>query len=99
MPLLAIFIPTLIFVAGVVNLILWRKNLILLLIGLELLFLSANLGFILASLVIDDIVGYIFSMIIFAMAGVEVALGLALTIVIFRQYGNIYSESLTKLKI
>jgi NADH-quinone oxidoreductase subunit K len=70
----------------------------LLLIGLELLFLSANLGFIMASIVLDDIVGYIFSMFIFAMAGVEVALGLALTIVIYRQYGNIYSENLTKLK-
>lgn len=77
----------------------WRKNLILLLIGLELLFLSANLGFIMASIVLDDIVGYVFSMIIFAMAGVEVALGLALTIVVYRQYGSIYSENLTKLKI
>jgi NADH:ubiquinone oxidoreductase subunit K len=52
-----------------------------------------------ASLVLDDIVGYIFSMIIFAMAGVEVALGLALTIVVYRQYGNIHIENLTKLKI
>lgn len=52
-----------------------------------------------ASIVLDDIVGYVFSMIIFAMAGVEVALGLALTIVVYRQYGSIYSENLTKLKI
>jgi len=69
------------------------------LIGLELLFFASNVGFILASLLIDDAVGYIFSMLIFATAGIEVAVGLALIITVFRRFGNIQIYSLTRLKI
>lgn len=62
------------------------------------MFVSANLGFILASLAIDDAAGFMFSVIILTLAGIEVAIGLALVILIYRRCGNIYSRAVTRIK-
>lgn len=96
--MLAILLPTNIFIIGFCGLFLWKKNLISILISLEVMFLSANLGFILASLIIDDAAGFVFSIIILTLAGIEISIGLALIILIYRQYGNIYVQTISKLK-
>lgn len=62
------------------------------------MFLAANVGFILASLALDDAVGFVFSMIILTLAGAEISIGLALIILIFRKYSNIYIQSVGKIK-
>lgn len=95
---LVLLLPTTIFVLGLAGLLLWKKNLISLLISLEVLFLSVNLGFILVSLIHDDMAGIIFSLAILTMAGIEISVGLALTILVYRRYDDIYLRSLNKLK-
>lgn len=96
--ILTVILPTNIFVLGLIGLFLWRKNLISMLISLEVMFLAANVGFILASIYIDDVAGFIFSLIILTLAGIEVSVGLALIILVYRRYGNIYVQSISKLK-
>jgi NADH-quinone oxidoreductase subunit K len=96
--LLTILLPLNIFILGLFGVVLWRKNLISMLISLEIMFVAANVGFILASLVIDDAAGFVFSIMILTLAGIEVAVGLALIILIYRRYGNIYLQSVAKLK-
>ena len=83
---------------GLVGIFLWQKNLILILLGLEIAFLGANVGFVLTSLLLDDMAGYIFSLVSLTLAGAEVSLGLAIIIVVYRKFGNIYSRSLSHLK-
>ncbi len=68
------------------------------LISLEVMFVAVNVGFILASIYIDDVVGYIFSLLILTLAGIEVSVGLALIILIYRRYGNIHVQSIAKIK-
>jgi NADH-quinone oxidoreductase subunit K len=72
--------------------------LIFIIIGLEIAFLGSNVGFVLAATAIDDIAGYIFSLIALTLAGGEVSLGLAIIIIIYRKFGNIYSNQLQHLK-
>lgn len=95
---LTLLLPTTIFILGLGGLVIWKKNLISLLISLEVLFLSVNLGFILVSLIHDDMAGIIFSLGILTMAGIEISIGLALTILIYRRHDDIHLRSLNKLK-
>lgn len=95
---LVIALPVFILITGITTLILWRKNLVLFIIALEICFISSYVGFILASLLIDDIVGFIFSLFGLTIAGAEVSLGLALTIIIYRKFDSIYSKKLEHLK-
>lgn len=95
---LVIALPAFIFITGFIALILWRKNLVLLIIALEICFISSYVGFILASLLIDDMTGFIFSLFGLTIAGAEVSLGLALTIIIYRKFDSIYSKKLEHLK-
>lgn len=91
-------LPLVTFFTGLVGLVLWRKNLVLLIIALEICFISSYIGFILSSILIDDAVGFIFSLIGLTIAGAEVSLGLALTIIIYRKFDSIYSKRLQYLK-
>ena len=95
---LTVILPLNIFLLGVGGLFVWRKNLISMLISLEVMFLAVNVGFILASLAIDDATGFVFSIIILTFAGIEVAVGLALIILIYRRYATIYVQNISKLK-
>lgn len=92
------FLPTLILITGISGMLLWRKNLVLIVVALEISFIGSNVGFVLSSLYFDDILGYIFSVSALTLAGAEVSLGLALAIVAFRKFGNIYIKNLTLLK-
>lgn len=96
--LLTIFLPTNIFILGFLGLFIWKKNLISMLISLEIMFLAANIGFILASLAIDDAAGFVVSMVVVTLAGIEVSIGLALIILIYRRYSSIYVGNINKLK-
>lgn len=96
--LLTIFLPTNIFILGFLGLFIWKKNLISMLISLEVMFLAANIGFILASLAIDDAAGFIVSIVVVTLAGIEVSIGLALIILIYRRYSSIHVENISKLK-
>ena len=78
-----------IFFIGVLGFILNRKNIILMLISIELILLAVTLLILLSSQILDDILGQTFSIYIIAVAGAESALGLALLVAFNRTNGSI----------
>jgi len=93
-----IVLPLTILLMGLLGILLWRKNLVLIILSLEISFISSNIGFVLSSLYLDDVFGYIFSLVSLTIAGSEVSLGLALAILLYRKLDNIFIRSLNKLK-
>lgn len=83
------FFTFFLFCLGLFGIILNRQNIIIILMSIELLLLSINLNFIYFSILIDDIIGQIFSLLILAVAAAESAIGLALLIVFFKLSKNI----------
>ena len=72
------------FCLGLFGIILNRQNIIIILMSIELLLLSINLNFIYFSVLIDDIIGQVFSLLILTVAAAESAIGLAIMIVFFK---------------
>lgn len=89
--------PLCIFLLGIWGLVL-RKNLILVLISIELLLLSVNLLFIFFSLYLDDISGQVFSLFILTVAGGESAIGLAILVSFYRLQSLISIDLVSFLK-
>ena len=77
------------FCLGLFGIILNRQNIIIILMSIELLLLSINLNFIYFSILIDDIIGQVFSLLILTVAAAESAIGLAIMIVFFKLSKNI----------
>ena len=87
-----------IFFIGFFSLISYRKNLILVLFSLEIILLGINLSFLSSSLFINDIEGYLFTMFILVVAGSEISIGLALIILFYRVKSVIYTDVINFLK-
>jgi NADH-quinone oxidoreductase subunit K len=85
-------------IVGLVGLVVVRKNVIFLLISLELLLLAVNLNFVFFSIVLDDLVGQIFSLAILTVAAAESAIGLAILVAYYRVTGEIGVEDISLLK-
>lgn len=85
-----IYLIFLLFFIGLFGTLMSRRNLILFLISMEIIFLSSNLTFVVASYYLDDVTGVIFSMFLLAIAANEIAIGLALLIIYSRK--NEYSK-------
>jgi NADH:ubiquinone oxidoreductase subunit K len=83
---------------GVLGIIISRKNIIAMLISVELMLLAANFNFIIGSLYVDDALGFIFSMVTLTIAGVEATLGLSILIVYYRLRGIITTSFMSALK-
>ena len=91
-------ISTFVFVIGLFGIFLARKNIILVLICIELILISLNLYFVLFSLYLDDILGYFFSFFLLTVAASEAAIGLAILIVFYRLRQSINLDYLSYLK-
>ena len=87
-----------VFVIGLFGLFSVRKNLILILMSIELILLSINLNFIMFSFIFDDIIGEIFSLLILTVAAAEAAIGLAILIIYYRLRGVISLDYISSLK-
>jgi NADH:ubiquinone oxidoreductase subunit K len=87
-----------VFVIGLFGLFSVRKNLILILMSIELMLLSINLNFIMFSFIFDDIIGEIFSLLILTVAAAEAAIGLAILIIYYRLRGVISLDYISSLK-
>jgi NADH-quinone oxidoreductase subunit K len=79
----------LLFFIGLVGVILNRRNILIILMCIELLLLSLNMNFILFSVYLDDLYGQLFSFFILTIAAAESAIGLAIIIIYYRIRGNI----------
>jgi NADH-quinone oxidoreductase subunit K len=86
------------FAISVAGMFINRKNLILLLMCVELLLLAVNFNFVAFSRFLDDINGQIFVFFVLTVAAAESAIGLAILVVLFRQRRSINVEDLSTLK-
>ena len=82
-------LPLIIFIIGILGFVLNRKNLILMLISIEIMLLGITLLILISSLTLDDIFGQVFSVYIISIAGAESAIGLAILVAFYRLRGTI----------
>ena len=87
-----------IFTIGVIGIFLNRKNVIVILMSIELILLAVNINLISFSIFSGDLVGQIFTMLILTVAAAEAAIGLAIIVVYYRNSGTIRVEEIDKLK-
>ena len=93
-----LFLGAIIFTLGVLGIFLNKKNLIIILMSIELILLSVNINFISFSAYINDISGQIFAMLTLTVEAAEAAIGLAILVVFFRNLGSIEVTKINKLK-
>jgi NADH-quinone oxidoreductase subunit K len=84
--ILSILLSIFLFILGIAGILLSRKNIILIIMSLELLLLSCNYNYILFSIYLDDLMGQVFSLLILSVGASESAIGLALVISYYRTY-------------
>jgi len=88
----------LLFAISVVGIFLNRKNIIVLLMAIELMLLAVNLNFVAFSHYLGDLSGQVFVFFILTVAAAESAIGLAILVVLFRNLSTINVEDLDRLK-
>ena len=93
-----IFFSIIIISLGFFGILLYKKNLILVLVSLEVILLGVNMIIIPTSFFFDDVAGYLFSLFTFSVAGSEVSVGLALAILLYRVKKKINLPTLNYLK-
>ena len=86
------------FAISVVGIFLNRKNVIILLMAIELMLLAVNINFVAFSHFLDDTAGQVFVFFILTVAAAESAIGLAILVVLFRNVRTINVDDLDKLK-
>ena len=87
-----------IFTIGVVGIFLNRKNVIVILMSIELILLAVNINLVSFSIFMNDISGQIFTLFILTVAAAEAAIGLAIIVVYYRNSGKIRVEEIDNLK-
>jgi len=85
-------------VLGIFGIFLNRKNVIVILMSVELILLAVNLNFVAFSSWLDDLTGQIFAMFVLTVAAAEAAIGLAIVVIYFRNRGSIEVEGISTLK-
>jgi NADH-quinone oxidoreductase subunit K len=86
------------FAISMAGIFLNRKNVIILLMAIELMLLAVNMNFIAFSSYLDDMAGQVFVFFILTVAAAESAIGLAILVLLFRNVGSIDVEDMGKLK-
>ena len=91
-------VAALLLVFGVFGIFLNRKNVIIMLMSIELILLAANLNLVAFSAVLQDLVGQVFVMFTLTVAAAEAAIGLAIVVIYFRNRGSIQVEDVNLMK-
>lgn len=86
------------FCIGVLGVFVTRKNIILILMCVELMLLGVNLNLIVFSVYLDDLVGQIFALFVLTVAAAESAIGLAILVVYYRLRGSILINYISSLR-
>ena len=87
-----------IFSIGIIGIFLNRKNVIVILMSIELILLAVNINLVSFSIFINDLTGQIFAMFILTVAAAEAAIGLAIIVAYYRNKGTIRVEEINSLK-
>ena len=91
-------VAAILFTIGVVGIFLNRKNIIIILMSVELILLSVNINFVAFSSELNDLAGQVFALLILTVAAAEAAIGLAILVVYFRNRGSIAVEDVNLMK-
>jgi len=91
-------VAAIIFTIGVFGIFVNRKNVIILLMSIELILLSVNINLVAFSSFLGDLAGQVFAMFVLTVAAAEAAVGLAILVVYFRNRGNIAVEDVNMMK-
>ena len=93
-----LFLAAIIFTIGVLGIFLNKKNVIIILMSIELILLSVNINFVSFSAFSGNLTGQIFAMLTLTVAAAEAAIGLAILVVFFRNLGSISVNKISNLK-
>jgi NADH-quinone oxidoreductase subunit K len=91
-------VAAIIFTIGVLGIFLNRKNIIVILMSVELILLAVNINFVAFSHFLGDLVGQVFALFVLTVAAAEAAIGLAILVVYFRNRGTIAVEDVNLMK-
>ena len=91
-------VAAILFTLGVFGIFLNRKNVIIILLAIELMLLAVNINLVAFSTSLQDLVGQIFAMFVLTVAAAEAAIGLAILVVYFRNRGSIAVEDINMMK-
>ena len=91
-------VAAILFTLGIFGIFLNRKNVIIILMSIELMLLAVNINFVAFSAFLHDLVGQIFAMFVLTVAAAEAAIGLAIVVIYFRNRGSIQVEDVNLMK-
>ncbi len=91
-------VAAILFTLGIFGIFLNRKNVIIILMSIELMLLAVNINMVAFSVHLQDLVGQIFAMFVLTVAAAEAAIGLAILVVYFRNRGSIEVEDINMMK-
>ena len=91
-------VAAILFTLGIFGIFLNRKNVIIILMSIELMLLAINLNFVAFSAYMGDLAGQVFAMFVLTVAAAEAAIGLAILVVYFRNRGSIEVEDINLMK-
>ncbi len=91
-------VAAMLFTLGIFGIFLNRKNIIIILMSVELILLSVNINLVAFSTHLGDLIGQVFALIVLTVAAAEAAIGLAILVVFFRNRGSIAVEDVNLMK-
>ena len=91
-------VSAILFTLGVFGIFLNRKNIIIILMSVELILLAVNINFVAFSAQLNDLAGQVFALLILTVAAAEAAIGLAILVIFYRNRGTIAVEDVNQLK-
>jgi NADH-quinone oxidoreductase subunit K len=91
-------VAAILFTLGVFGIFINRKNIIVILMSVELILLAVNLNFVAFSAQLNDLQGQIFALLILTVAAAEAAIGLAILVIFYRNRGSIAVEDVNQMK-
>ena len=91
-------LAAIIFTVGIIGIFLNRKNVIIILMSIELILLAVNINLVSFSIYLQDLVGQVFTMFILTVAAAEAAVGLAIIVIYYKNRGSINVEEISSLK-
>ena len=93
-----LILAAIIFTIGIIGIFLNRKNIIIILMSIELILLAVNINLVSFSIYLQNLVGQVFTMFILTVAAAEAAVGLAIIVIYYKNRGSINVEQISSLK-
>jgi len=91
-------LAAIIFTVGIIGIFLNRKNVIIILMSIELILLAVNINLVSFSIYLQNLVGQVFTMFILTVAAAEAAVGLAIIVIYYKNKGSINVEQISSLR-